>query len=280
MKFSTVLSIQPTQFDAVVFKGNFNENAATIAGLGYDGLELAIRDPAQIDLAAITRTLTRHDLVVPALGTGQAYSEERLSFTDGDGEVRAAAVARIKAHIRLAAELKAVVILGLIRGRTPPHIERTQAMAWLVTAMGDCAEAADREDVQLVIEPINRYETDLINSIEEGLGLLARVGAGSRTLGLLPDTFHMNIEEPSITASLRRAAPYIFHFHVADSNRWYPGAGHLDFRNILALLRDEAGYDGWVSAETLPYPDIGTAAAQGLRHLQACLAGSKDGGHE
>jgi sugar phosphate isomerase/epimerase len=272
--------MQPTRFEAVVFKGNFSENAAAVAGLGYDGLELAIRDPAQIDLAAVTRVLARHDLVVPALGTGQAYGEEGLSFTDGDEAVRAAAVARIKDHIGLAAELQAVVILGLIRGRTPPGIERTQAMAWLVAALDECAEVAERVGVQLVIEPINRYETDLINCIEEGLDLLAQVGADGRTLGLLPDTFHMNIEEPSIPASLRRAAPHIFHFHVADSNRWYPGAGHLDFKKILALLRDEAGYDGWVSAETLPYPDIGTAAERGLRHLQACVAGAKDGGDE
>jgi sugar phosphate isomerase/epimerase len=263
--------MQPTRFDAVVFKGDFGDNAAIIAGLGYDGLELAIRDPAQIDLAAMTRVLARHDLVVPALGTGQAYGEEGLSFTDGDEAVRAAAVARIKAHIGLAAELQAVVILGLIRGRTSPHIERAQAMAWLVAALDECAETAERVQVQLVIEPINRYETDLINCIEEGLDLLAQVGAGGRTLGLLPDTFHMNIEEPSISASLRRAAPHIFHFHVADSNRWYPGAGHLDFRSILSILKDDLHYKGWLSMEVLPHPDPNTAAERGLAHLRAYL---------
>ena len=273
MKFSTVLSTQSTQFDAVVFKGNFSDNVSYIADLGYDGVELAIRDPAQIDAAMVIRIVRQHNLVVPAIGTGQAYGEEKLSFTDVNEQVRKTAVARIKAHINLAAELNAVVILGLIRGRTPPGVDQAQVMAWLVASLRDCAEVAHKQEVQLVIEPINRYETDLVNTIEEGVALLAQVGADSQTLGLLPDTFHMNIEEPSITDSLRRAAAHIFHFHVADSNRWYPGAGHLDFQQILAFLRDEAGYNGWVSAETLPHPDSATAAEQGLRHLQACWAG-------
>jgi sugar phosphate isomerase/epimerase len=276
MKFSTVLSTHPTQFDAVVFKGNFNDNVAYIAGLGYDGLELAIRDPKQVGLHMIMRTLAQHNLAVPAIGTGQAYGEEKLSFTDVDRDVRQTAVARIKSHINLAAELSAVVILGLIRGRTPPQIGQTQAMEWLVAALRDCAETAYKQGVKLVIEPINRYETDLVNTIAEGMDLLEQVGADEQTLGLLPDTFHMNIEEPSIIASLRQAAPHIFHFHVADSNRWYPGAGHLDFRKILAFMRDEIGYDGWVSAETLPHPNIETAAEQGLRYLQACLTSTKE----
>jgi sugar phosphate isomerase/epimerase len=279
MKFSTVLSTHPTQFDAVVFKGNFNDNVAYIAGLGYDGLELAIRDPKQVGLHMIMRTLAQHNLAVPAIGTGQAYGEDKLSFTDVDRDVRQTAVSRIKSHIKLAAELNAVVILGLIRGRTPPHTDRAQAIKWLVAALRACAEAAYKQGVKLVIEPINRYETDLVNTIAEGMDLLEQVGADEQTLGLLPDTFHMNIEEPSITASLRRAASHIFHFHVADSNRWYPGAGHLDFGKILAYLRDEIGYDGWVSAETLPHPDMETAAEQGLRHLQACLMSTKEPPH-
>jgi sugar phosphate isomerase/epimerase len=80
----------------------------------------------------------------------------------------------------------------------------------------------------------------------------------------------MNIEEPSIAGSMRRAADTIFHFHVADSNRWYPGAGHLDFAHILAVLRDDVGYEGWVSAEMLPRPDPETAAVRALAHLRQC----------
>jgi sugar phosphate isomerase/epimerase len=177
MKFSTVLSTHPTQFDAVVFKGNFNDNVAYIAGLGYEGLELAIWDPKQVDLHMIMRTLAQHNLAVPAIGTGQAYGEEKLSFTDVDRDVRETAVYRIKSHIKQSAELNAVVILGLHRGRTSPHNDRAQAIKWLVAALRDCAETANTQGVQLAIEPINRYETDLINTIAEGMDLLEQVDA-------------------------------------------------------------------------------------------------------
>lgn len=273
MKLSVVLSTDPAKFDAVVYKGGIQDNIAQIADIGYDGVELAVRDPAQLDVDGIKRMLVQHKLEVPAIGTGQAFGEDGLSFTDEKAEVRARAVARIKSHIRLGADLDAVVILGLIRGVTPNGVSHDQAMDWLVQALQECAEMASKLNVKLALEPINRYETDLINTLEEGIALLQQVGTGGRALGLLPDTFHMNIEEPSITASLRLAAPSIFHFHVADSNRWYPGAGHLDFKHILSVLSDELGYHGWISAETLPYPDPKTAAVQGLACLRACLAG-------
>jgi sugar phosphate isomerase/epimerase len=266
MKFSIVLSTDQAKFDAVVFKGSFVENISRIAKIGYDGVELAIRDPASIDVAALNTALASTGLVVPAIGTGQAYGEDGLSFTAEDASVRQAAVARIKSHIHLAAQLDAVVILGLIRGVTPPTSSQARAMERLIEALIICAVFAADHGVRLALEPINRYETDLITTIDQGLALIDQVETDA--LGLLPDTFHMNIEEVSIEDSIRNAASRIYHFHVADSNRWYPGAGHLDFKHMLSVLKD-INYTGWVSAETLPHPDTATAAEQGLAHLLA-----------
>jgi len=88
---------------------------------------------------------------------------------------------------------------------------------------------------------------------------------------LLLDTFHMNIEEPQIEASIRLCADRIFHFHVADSNRWSPGMGHLDFQSILQALH-ATGYQGWVSGEFLPLPDAQTAARRSATHLRQLSA--------
>jgi sugar phosphate isomerase/epimerase len=115
------------------------------------------------------------------------------------------------------------------------------------------------------LEPINRYETSLINNIEEGLALLDRVGA--ENMGLMPDTFHMNIEDADIEKSLRACGDRIFHVHVADSNRWPPGAGHLDFASILKTVF-ETGYQGFISGEFMPLPDADTAAQMGITHLR------------
>jgi sugar phosphate isomerase/epimerase len=77
----------------------------------------------------------------------------------------------------------------------------------------------------------------------------------------------MNIEEPEIEESIRSCGKHIFHFHVADSNRWYPGAGHLDFRSMLEALAS-TDYSGWVSGEFLPKPDAETAAQKSILYLR------------
>lgn len=261
---SVVVSTHAAQFQAATFKGDLAANLTRIADLGYDGVELAIRDPGLVDADGLTRALDALGLKVPAIGTGQAWAEEGLSFTDPDEEVREAAVIRICAHAPLAARWGAVVIVGLIRGTVFPGVSPEQARAWLVDALRRCAAAAGDQGVRLALEPINRYETALINTVSEGLALLEEVEAPN--LGLLPDTFHLNIEEPSIEASIRDAGSRIFHFHVADSNRRHPGAGHLDFASILGALA-ESGYRGFVSGEFLPYPDAATAAERSIKHL-------------
>jgi sugar phosphate isomerase/epimerase len=265
MQLAIVLSTQPAQFQAATFKGDLAANLERIAALGYSGVELAIRDPRLLDLDDLERLTRACGLSVPAIGTGQAWGEEGLSFTDPDPQVRSAAIDRMKSHLPGAARFEAVLIIGLIRGLVRPGVDPARAMDWLVEALRECSAAARPHGVRLALEPINRYETTLINTTVQGLALIERVGADN--FGLLLDTFHMNIEEPDILESIRRCGRRIFHFHAADSNRWHPGAGHLDFRSILETLF-VGGYPGWVSGEFLPLPDAETAAAQGLAHLR------------
>jgi sugar phosphate isomerase/epimerase len=268
MKLSIVLSTQPAQFQAATFKGDLETNLAQIASLGYDGVELAIRDPKLIDLEILDKLIRKHKLSVPAIGTGQAWGEEGLSFTDPDPGIRSAAIERIKSHIPVASHFGAVIIIGLIRGIVKPGVNHAQAMDWLVEALRECSAAARPHGIRLALEPINRYETTLINNAAQGLDLIERVGADN--FGLLLDTFHMNIEEADIEASIRACGKRIFHFHVADSNRWYPGAGHLDFASLLKALY-ATGYEGWVSGEFLPRPDAKAAAREGIAHLHWLL---------
>jgi sugar phosphate isomerase/epimerase len=265
MKLSIVLSTQAAQFQAATYKGDLETNLAQIASFGYDGVELAIRDPKLVDLEGLDGLVRQHNLKVPAIGTGQAWGEEGLSFTDPDPVIRRAAIERIKSHIPVASHFGAVIIIGLIRGIVKPGVEHSQAMEWLIEALRECSEAAKPQGIRLALEPINRYETTLINNCAQGMELIERVGADN--FGLLLDTFHMNIEEAGIEASIRQCDNRIFHFHVADSNRWYPGAGHLDFKSILTTL-NSTGYQGWVSGEFIPQPDTETAARQNIAYLR------------
>ncbi len=266
MKYSIVLSTQPAQFQALTFKGDIEANLRQIASLGYEGVELAIRDPKLVDYENLEEVTKACGLSVPAIGTGQAWGEQGLSFTDPDPAIRRQAIERIKEHIPGASRFKAVIIIGLIRGTVKPGVDSDRAMDWLVEALRECSRAAQDEHLRLVLEPINRYETALVNTAAQGMELIERVGADN--FGLLLDTFHMNIEETNIEASIGECGGRIFHFHVADSNRWHPGAGHLDFASLLEALKS-TGYRGWVSGEFLPKPDAATAASEGIAHLRS-----------
>lgn len=265
MKLSIVLSTQPASFSALAYKGEFETNVAKIANLGYDGVELAVRDPKLLDLDDVKKIIEAESLGVPAIGTGQAYGEEGLSFTHRDENIRKQAINRIKAQVDLAVHFEAQVILGLIRGKVENAREQKNALDWLTAALQECASYASSKNIKLTMEPINRYETNLVNSVREGLDLLEKVGA--ENVGLLLDTFHMNIEEPSIAESIRAAKERIFHFHIADSNRWHPGAGHLDFKHISEVLC-EVGYNGYLSAEILPLPDPDTCAKKTIEFMR------------
>lgn len=265
MKLAIVVSTQPAKFEAATFKGDLEKNLANISSMGYQGVELAIREPKRIDLDVIDRLTKTYNLQVPAIGTGQAWGEEGLSFTDPDPVVRRAAINRVKEHIPVAAHFNAVIIIGLLRGIVKPGVDHTQAMSWLVEALAECSQAARPDNVRLALEPINRYETTLINNVAHGLALVNDVGADN--FGLLLDTFHMNIEEPNIEESIKICQDRIFHFHVADSNRWYPSAGHLDFKSILNALFS-SGYEGYISGEFIPKPDGDTAAQNSINHLK------------
>jgi D-psicose/D-tagatose/L-ribulose 3-epimerase len=109
----------------------------------------------------------------------------------------------------------------------------------------------------LGIEVINRFETDLTNTAQEGAALAA--ATGSARIGVLLDTFHMNKEEKDPPAAIRHVGERLFHFHVSDNDRGTPGSGHFDFASAAEALR-AIGYDGWITAEMFVVPGHPTSA--------------------
>ena len=265
MKYAMCLSTNPAKFDAVPFKGDFEANVKKIADMGFDGIELAVRDPKIIDQDQVLHVLKSAGMTVPAIGTGQAWGEEGLSFTDPDKSIRQKAIERVISHVDFAAKSGGTIIIGLLRGITRPEVTEQTAQEQMKDAFRICCAEAAKQDVKIAFEPINRYETSLLNSVGEGLRFIDGVGADN--LGMLLDTFHMNIEEPSITDSIRLAGDRMFHFHYADSNRLYPGCGHIGFKEILKVLID-VGYQGFVSGEHRPDPEPSEAALKGLEYLK------------
>jgi sugar phosphate isomerase/epimerase len=264
MKKSIVVSIQPTKFSALAFKEDFEESIKKVANLGFDGAELAVRNPKDLKVDDVINIIKENNLEVPAIGTGQAYGEEGLSFSDPDKVVRKMAVERIKDQIIFASHFDAQVIIGLIRGEIEEGVDREKAEEWTIDCLKKCTEFAKEYNVRLTVEPVNRYEGNFINTLNEGVEFIKRVGTSN--LGLLADTFHMNIEEVSIYDSIVQAKDYITHIHFADSNRWAPGCGHLDFIKIIQTLK-KIDYQGYISAEILPLPDSNSCARLTAEYL-------------
>lgn len=263
MKVSLVLSTQPAAFSAVTYRGALAENMSKIRQMGYDGVELAVRDAALLDVSDLQKMLKENRLVVPAIGTGQLFGEEGLSLTHTDPKIRHQTIMRLRHHIKLAGKFSAVIIIGLVRGNRIPENNPEWVENWLIEGLKECA-SIDKK-VRLVIEPINRYETDILNTVNQTLQLLERVKMDN--VGMLLDTFHMNIEEPSLGESILNSRDRLFHFHVADSNRWYPGAGHINFDEIFQVL-DEIEYEGFISGEMLPLPDPDTSARKMIEFIR------------
>lgn len=247
---SIVVSTSGTKFSALAFKENIKESIAKVAALGFDAVELAVRDPKLVNFDELSEIISSNNLPVTAIGTGQAYGEEGLSFTNPNEAVRKETVKRIKDQMDFSHKLgKPQIIIGLIRGKAGPGMDRKLAEKYFIESMQECADY--RPEVTLTLEAINRYETDLYNDTTSTMKVIDEIGR--KNVKMLYDTFHMNIEEPDMIKAIFNSKDYISHIHVADSNRWAPGCGHIDFYDIFDAL-EQINYNGAVSAEILPKP--------------------------
>ncbi|MGP8245729.1 MAG: TIM barrel protein [Bryobacteraceae bacterium] len=260
MKFGLVVSTVdalPSAF--VVLRDDLCRCVDRCAELGFDGVELALRHPAQVDLPRLRQRLAATGLEIPCLSSGQVFAADRLYFTSPDSSVRAAAVERIVEMVRLAAELGARVNLGRVRGGIAEGEPLEGAKTRFFECLHRCADVAEPLNVTLLIEPVNRYETNFINTCAAAADVIRE--AGRSCLKLMPDLFHMNIEDASFRAAFESFQEEIDYVNVADSNRWAPGWGHTPFDEIFRILSD-IGYDGYLTGEVLPEPDPDSAARQ------------------
>ncbi len=252
----------------VVFRDDLEINLKKAAALGYDGVELALLRPDQVEAERIEALLKELGLEIPMISSGQVFAEGGLCFTSPEQDIRDRAVSRIKRLIDAAARFRSMVNIGRVRGPLEPGKPSGLAEDRFLGAMKDVADYAATHGVVIAVEPVNRYELNFVNRLEEAAELIDRLGRPN--VKVMPDVFHMNIEEASIEGSLVAFRDYIAYVHFADSNRFAPGMGHLNFPNIITVLR-AIGYAGYVTAEILPHPDPDTAAARAAAYLRALI---------
>lgn len=224
--------------------------------LGYDAVEIFPPGPEAIDAKALRGLLDENKLKVAAVGTGAGWVKHKLHLCLPDAGQRTKARAFVRSIIDLAGQFHSPAIIGSMQGRWG-DVPRDSAMGYVAEALNDLGEHAKQYGVPLIYEPLNRYETNIANTVEAGVEMLNTLS--TKNVVLLADLFHMNIEEVDIATALKAGGKHIGHVHFVDSNRRPVGCGHLDFKPIAAALK-EMDYQGYVSAEAFPYPDSDQAA--------------------
>ncbi|RIV23848.1 sugar phosphate isomerase/epimerase [Fibrisoma montanum] len=241
------------------------------ATLGFDAVELFTASTDAIAPNQLTALGEQYNLAIAAVGTGAGKVMHGLTLTDPDPAVRAKARQFIQDMIEFGAQVQAPAIIGSMQGNAAPTASRQQALDWLAEGLNQLGDYAERQGVPLIYEPLNRYETNLINRLDDGVALLTTLA--TRNVRLLADLFHMNLEEASLPDSIRSAGTAIGHVHFADSNRRPVGFGHTEMNGIVEALT-EIGYGGYISAEAFPWPDPDAAAEQTIRAYQQYFVSS------
>jgi len=225
---------------------------ARASAAGCDFVELLVPEPGELDLAE-----TRQALAAEGLGVALAARVNlQRDLASTDATAHEAGVRYLDYCVRVATELGATIVGGplygaplVFAGRAPAPVEeaeRQRRLDRIVAGLRQAGSTAADAGVTLAIEPLNRFETDIANTTGHGLYLVEAVG--SPAVGLMLDTFHMNMEDYSITDSIRRAAPHLVHFQACENNRGYVGAGHIDWPEVARALV-EIGYRGAITLE-------------------------------
>ena len=252
----------------IVLRGPLDVAIREAAAIGYDAVELHLPDPAEVNPDEILVVCQQTGIRISSIGTGLAFVRDGLSLTHPDDLRRREAQSRMGRFIDLANRLQCVVIVGLMKGQVRELANRDKYLEIFTLALASLLDMAAAKGVTLVLEAVNRYESDIFNTIAETCSFIGSFH--SRWLKLHIDTFHMNMEEDRIAENIRLAGKLVGHVHLADSNRRFPGAGHYDFPATLAALRD-IGYDGTLAVECLAWPTPGEAAEGALRYLKDVL---------
>ena len=263
-KTSMAISPGPADFAPLLFAGEWAAALDAAVELGYDAIEMSVRDPADPVVIACDEGLTKHGLKLSAIATGQSFYSDGWGLTTDDPHVRSRLDERMLRMVDMAAPWEAMVVIGGVRGTlTGSESDRAGQYRRFVESVHRYASYARTLNVSLAVEPINRYETNIVPTIGQAMDVVDEVGLDN--VGVLADTFHMNIEEVDLAAALRSAGDRLLHVQFTDSNRLPAGQGHIDFQALSEALR-VIEYEGYLSAETLPEPDSYTAARSALEY--------------
>ena len=282
MKFgvNTFVWISPCTTSAV------KDLAPKVKDMGFDILEISCENPELINVKQVKIDLKKNFLIPIVCG---AFGPDR-NICSRDPKIVENAKIYIRWLIDAADELGSPVVCGPMYSAVgKEHIEDEEARKaeWdlAVNGIREMAFYAKSKDVKLALETLNRFETDMINIVSQGLEFIKQTGMDN--VGLHLDTFHMHLEEKNSGDAIRLANKKIYHFHACENDRGVPGTGQVHWNEVAKALKD-VNYNGPVVIESFTSqvkeiaravciwreiaPSQDAIAIQGLKFLTTLLA--------
>lgn len=230
--------------------------------IGYDVIEIAVEDRDLIDWVALKKVSRELDLDVTvsgAFGMDRDISSERP-------EIRANGLSYIIDCLEIANDFESPVFGGPLysavgKTRLVTAEQKAQEKQWCLENLHQAIRRAEALGVTLALEPLNRFETDMVNTVDQAIAIVDELN--SPYLKILLDTFHSNIEEKDIPASIIKLGDRLTHVQANENDRGTPGTGHLDWPGIRDALQS-IGYSGSLVIETFGAPSKELARAASI----------------
>ena len=216
---------------------------------GFDGVELPLINPAEVDASAIRRVVSENALEC----TFCSVIPGGLSLISDDASVRAKTRTHLETCIKTAADAGGYLIAGPIYspvGYLPGRRRNDDEWKRAVECYQSLGDVLARHQVTIAIEPLNRFETYFLNTAHDAAALCDAISHPN--VGVLFDTFHANIEEKDVAAAFRTVGRHLKHVHTCENDRGTPGTGHVDWNAVFRALR-EMKYDGWLTIESFGF---------------------------
>jgi len=222
--------------------------AAKVKGFGFDILEVSCENPKLIDVEKVDSAIKENGLeavVCGAFGLDRNICSENETFVTNAKDY-------IKWLVDAAVALDAKVVAGPMysavgKSHYDDPVERKKEWDRAVAGIQEMADYAKGKGIKLALETLNRFETDMINTVKQGMQFITEVGR--ENVGLHLDTFHMHLEEKSSGDAIRTAGDKIFHFHACENDRGVPGTGQVRWDEIAHAIQD-VGYAGPIVIES------------------------------
>ncbi|GAJ99885.1 sugar phosphate isomerase/epimerase family protein [Geomicrobium sp. JCM 19055] len=269
MKFAYPFQTRETNQQLLSSQGSETEIVPALARLGYDGVELLIRNPKKANLNQLITLVDHNNLKIAALNTGPMVADDDLSFSSNDYSHREEAIKRVIELIPWAQSLAAPITVGKLRGQIS---ETNKESSWKMMreAIERILFEAEKREVKLLIEPQNKVNMNNLNETTETLNFIREFN--SPNLGIMLDTYHLNEEKASnsINKSIMEASQGLSFIHISDCNRLSPGDGYFNFKSILNTLID-VNYDSYVSLEINQQNQSLHTAKRALTYLKSII---------